>query len=80
MPSQFLISDLVEQAIKEAPPQNVASELPMASIYKVAEALEAMAAEMESEESGSLTAYKSKQSDKLASMREIIDTYMELQS
>jgi len=86
MPNVSLITvqDLVDRALAEAP---VTQELPKVASAKkdspaiaLAGQLEKLAMELENKNVSELHEFKNKQSEKRASLREIVKTYLELET
>lgn len=85
--TEATIDEVVELAIKEAPTSEVdktASEeradVPENRIFKISESLNKLAGEIESQEEASLKEFKVDNSEKTAAFKEIISTYVELET
>lgn len=85
--TQVTVADLVDKALAEAP-RFAATELPkQASVVTkrcaaidLADGLDKLANELEKQETSSLQSFKLQQTEKLASIREIVKTYAELET
>jgi hypothetical protein len=77
------INDLVEQVIAEAPKQPSVDSEPQkiaSPITAIADKLDKLASEIESQKQASVSEFKADQAEKRAALTQIVKTYLELES